>query len=455
MRQCIMASIAKLAVLMEDFSDIEILIESLAENHQKLLDAQNTWEVFFTEYDDDSREIPEIPEVKNWIEASLNAGIPWFYFMRTEDSSMGLQVFAVTYAGVRDTQEHYQIDRVLLQQFIEKNSKNLFDFAERYDLSQDDAEKSADAAIDYIAHFLGDESQKPNPENSRKTLQREALDRLYQLEKMYGLNPNVARYFAENRLYYSYLTGGGYVGSIDMITYDARYEKIARSFEEQTAALVYHAIEYENTLSLLFVSPDISDWQNERPSNCGVRALVVDLSSYKNELGYIELDGFDGALLRRNSKVYAASPSDRTDLSRMDSEIVERFRILTNVGMLTDLDLPGLFLKNQEIFYSQLMTLMGQQVCVVNRMSASPSCKHFAQSLSAQISDRIYFAMDTMDEKLAFLFVSKEPEKWEVEKRLLEQSHPSAIVLDPKEMTASFKSIHFMMVNGGPLCIEI
>ena len=37
-----MASIAKLAVLMEDFSDIEILIESLAENHQKLLDAQNT-----------------------------------------------------------------------------------------------------------------------------------------------------------------------------------------------------------------------------------------------------------------------------------------------------------------------------------------------------------------------------------------------------------------------------
>ena len=121
MRQCIMVSIAKLAVLMEDFSDIEILIESLAENHQKLLDAQNTWEVFFTEYDDDSREIPEIPEVKNWIEASLNAGIPWFYFMRTEDSSMGLQVFAVTYAGVRDTQERYQIDRVLLQQFIEKN----------------------------------------------------------------------------------------------------------------------------------------------------------------------------------------------------------------------------------------------------------------------------------------------------------------------------------------------
>ena len=43
MRQCIVASIAKLAVLMEDFSDIEILIESLAENHQKLRTIQSLY----------------------------------------------------------------------------------------------------------------------------------------------------------------------------------------------------------------------------------------------------------------------------------------------------------------------------------------------------------------------------------------------------------------------------
>ena len=81
MEQCVMVSIAKLAVLMEDFSDIETLIEASAEDPQKLLDARNTWEVFFAEYDDDPREIPEIPEVKNWIHASLEAGIPWFYFI--------------------------------------------------------------------------------------------------------------------------------------------------------------------------------------------------------------------------------------------------------------------------------------------------------------------------------------------------------------------------------------
>lgn len=263
MEQCVMVSIAKLAVLMEDFSDIETLIEASAEDPQKLLDARNTWEVFFAEYDDDPREIPEIPEVKNWIHASLEAGIPWFYFMRTDSSSLGLRAFITAYAGVRDAQEHYQIDRTFLQQFLEKNLKNLFDFAAQYELPPDAAEEAGNAVIDSVMHFLSGGADAPETETDqpalpKETMKQEALERLHQLETLYGLNPKVARYFAEGRLYYSYLTGGGYLGSIDTITYDERYEKIARSFEEQTSALVYHAIEYQNTLSLLFVSPDIT-----------------------------------------------------------------------------------------------------------------------------------------------------------------------------------------------------
>ena len=45
----------------------------------------------------------------------------------------------------------------------------------------------------------------------------EALERLSQLEKLYGLNPKVRKYFAEGKLYYSYITGG-VIGSIDTIT---------------------------------------------------------------------------------------------------------------------------------------------------------------------------------------------------------------------------------------------
>ena len=50
----------------------------------------------------------------------------------------------------------------------------------------------------------------------------EALERLSQLEKLYGLNPKVRKYFAEGKLYYSYITGG-VIGSIDTITYDPRF----------------------------------------------------------------------------------------------------------------------------------------------------------------------------------------------------------------------------------------
>lgn len=458
MEQCVMVSIAKLAVLMEDFSDIETLIEASAEDPQKLLDARNTWEVFFAEYDDDPREIPEIPEVKNWIHASLEAGIPWFYFMRTDSSSLGLRAFITAYAGVRDAQEHYQIDRTLLQQFLEKNLKNLFDFAAQYELPPDAAEEAGNAVIDSVMHFLSGGADAPETETDqpalpKETMKQEALERLHQLETLYGLNPKVARYFAEGRLYYSYLTGGGYLGSIDTITYDERYEKIARSFEEQTSALVYHAIEYQNTLSLLFVSPDITCWQDERPSNCGVQALTVDLDSQEKTLGCIELDSFDGALLRKNPNISSALPENKPELSSSDSEIVERFRILTNVGMITDLDLPGLFLRKRELFYSELMTLMGQKVGVVDQLSASPDRKYLVQALSAQIPDRIYFVMDTLDGKMAFLFVSKNPKKWEMEKRQLEQCCPYAIVLDPDEMTASMAPIHFTMVNGGPVGI--
>ncbi len=43
------------------------------------------------------------------------------------------------------------------------------------------------------------------------------------------------------------------MGSIDTISYDKRYEKAVKDFEEQTSRLVYHVIKRGNTISLLFV----------------------------------------------------------------------------------------------------------------------------------------------------------------------------------------------------------
>lgn len=95
-----MVAIQKMDVLMEDYSYIQGLIDDFASDINKLIEARNTWEVFFAEYDDDPREIFEIPEILNWIEQSVEEGIPWFYFMKATSNSFGLRTYPKIVKGV-------------------------------------------------------------------------------------------------------------------------------------------------------------------------------------------------------------------------------------------------------------------------------------------------------------------------------------------------------------------
>lgn len=49
--------IPKMDVLMEDFSNMNVLIQRFTANREELINARNSWEVFFMEYDDDPRKI--------------------------------------------------------------------------------------------------------------------------------------------------------------------------------------------------------------------------------------------------------------------------------------------------------------------------------------------------------------------------------------------------------------
>ena len=60
---------------------IRMVLERLCSNKDLLLKKRNTVEVFFPDWDDDSREIYEIPEIRSWVSASFEAEIPWFYFV--------------------------------------------------------------------------------------------------------------------------------------------------------------------------------------------------------------------------------------------------------------------------------------------------------------------------------------------------------------------------------------
>lgn len=59
---------------------------------------------------------------------------------------------------------------------------------------------------------------------TRKEIKDEAINRIKALIKKCNLNPNVLRYFQEGKVYYSYLTAGGFMGSIDTISYEKDYE---------------------------------------------------------------------------------------------------------------------------------------------------------------------------------------------------------------------------------------
>ena len=138
----------------------------------------------------------------------------------------------------------------------------------------------------------------------------EAINRIKTLIEKCNLNPNVLKYFNEGKVYYSYLTAGGFMGSIDTISYDKDYEKAVKDFEtKHQDYLVYHAIEsitsHGKLLSLLYVSRNKENWESEKLEiNNSIMSYVFNLDNPKlSEFGYITIDSFmgSGALVRTDA----------------------------------------------------------------------------------------------------------------------------------------------------------
>ena len=115
------------------------------------------------------------------------------------------------------------------------------------------------------------------------------------------------QYFKEGIVYYSYLTAGGLIASIDSISYDSRYEKIVCNFENRHKGyIVLHAIEsksaYGDMLSLLYVGNDANNWKEERLFHDYIAAYTVNFNHPDlSEFGDIVIGGFEqsGALIRQ------------------------------------------------------------------------------------------------------------------------------------------------------------
>lgn len=285
---------------------------------------------------------------------------------------------------------------------------------------------------------------------------KEAMERLTILENIYGINPKIKEYFSKGKLYYSYITGG-FWDSIDRINYDKRYANVVKTFEEQTSYLVYHVIERGNTISLLFASDDYNHWLEERPTSFGVMSQVINMDTYENELGFIRVDINQGALYRSNDTVYSSMPGSdvhANGLSALNAEIVERLEILKNAGLMSDLDITKTYIQEREICCSLLRSVFGTAVGIVNRISSNPKNMQLLEMLQRQVRMKLYFLMDSTENRLAFLSVSEEEGDWEYEKLALDKGRPFAVVVDLDEMTAVVKQIRYKMINGGPIFVD-
>ena len=249
------------------------------------------------------------------------------------------------------------------------------------------------------------------------------------------------------------------MGSIDTISYDPNYENIVKAFQKTTSSLVYHVIESNDSLSLLFVSNDETNWDNERPTLHGVFAQVISRNGTLQKTGYIHLDNMQGALYRRDNKI-DTSPSTVIGINAKDPritlELERRISILNELGMLTDLPIVNIYDECQEICFSNRMNLFGEDMMIINRLSSNPTLMKITERLQKQVPLNLFFLVGPIrKDALIYLFISDDNTKWEEECDLLLDQMPAALIFNLNNMTATIQQIHLGIKGGGPIVLDI
>jgi len=123
-------------VLACDFSGLKDVIDRLSINRESLLKKRGTLEVLIAGYDNDPREVYEIPEIRHWYSESIKAGIPWFYFLGKHANGMGLTVLLFSYCDIevklkKSGNTYVEIaDVEQIFEWLDQNYNNLNKFTE-------------------------------------------------------------------------------------------------------------------------------------------------------------------------------------------------------------------------------------------------------------------------------------------------------------------------------------
>ncbi|MCG6146599.1 DUF4365 domain-containing protein [Leptospira bandrabouensis] len=74
--------IPKSEIISNSYNLVMSFLEKLMKNQYILRRSMGAVDIVFSEYDNDPREISEIPEIMEWLYNSVSIGIPWAYFLR-------------------------------------------------------------------------------------------------------------------------------------------------------------------------------------------------------------------------------------------------------------------------------------------------------------------------------------------------------------------------------------
>jgi len=141
-----------------DFSMVETFIKKF-DNKKLLHDAAGTLNISFYGYDEDPREIFEIPEVQNWVKTSMVVRkIPWFYFLSTEPTSQSIKALTLCFIAEQvettDGTIHYQPMQKNLQGFAMLNFQNMNYFMDTHQLSENLKTKISKKVNSYFQNWL-------------------------------------------------------------------------------------------------------------------------------------------------------------------------------------------------------------------------------------------------------------------------------------------------------------
>ncbi len=123
-----------------------------------LINSISSLDIFFPEYIEDSREIFQIPEIMSWLKNSIEAEIPWFYFLNNKFKNNGLHLLPHAYCNpvnISKVNNGYivQLDNQSFAEYFEKNFINVNKFIYKYNIEEKYNEQISKGIGDYYYSF--------------------------------------------------------------------------------------------------------------------------------------------------------------------------------------------------------------------------------------------------------------------------------------------------------------